>query len=188
MLRLRILAAGLTLIVGSSAVNETVGGCGYRFPWICEGPAWAAPSEPAGSQAQGRPLTLLATPKANAGHWHSARHRRAHRPGRHVARLGTRHAPGFARRVGGALAPVAFDQEPMAETPPSETIGALVPAWVATPSDGLSAALAGSPSHDFDLVAEWNRAVGEISVVGAVPTETLKSFNDFPPEDAAGKH
>jgi hypothetical protein len=77
----------------------------------------------------------------------------------------------------------AADQDSTDEGP-QDAIGALVPAWVATPNDGLSEALAASPARGFDLVAEWNRAVGEISAVGAVPIETLKAFNDFPPGDA----
>jgi hypothetical protein len=177
MRRARMLAAGLTLIVGCAAVNETAERYSCRFPWICEGPASAA-----AVNSQARPAATQSEPRSHARRRHIAWH---HRAARHAGRHGSGHAPQFAARMDAAL---AGDEVPAEEAVPAETIRALVPAWVAAPDDSLSTVLATSPSRGFNLVAEWKRAVGEISVVGAVPTETLKSFNDFPPDDAVASH
>jgi hypothetical protein len=177
MIRLRVLAGvfrlpavGLTLVVGTAA-------------WIYGGAAWAALFDlPFASSASARPAPTPDAAKSTTVHRHAAVHR-GHRHPRHLARHQSHHAGGFAAHLHGYQPPAASDQE-SADEAPKEIIGALVPEWVATPRDGISAALAAAPGHGFDLVEEFNRAVGEISAVGTVPTETLKSFNDFPPDDA----
>lgn len=180
MKHLRELAAGLTLVL---AVGLTLAiGCST---WMWGGAAWASlfDSRTSGKASAG-PFSGLSAGKSNTGRRHAAAaHHRAHRHSHHLARHHSRHAYGFAGHLRGLEVASASDQE-MADDGSQEAIGALVPAWVATPNDGLSEALAASPARGFDLVAEWNRAVGEISAVGAVPTETLRAFNDFPPGDA----
>lgn len=174
MIRLRVLAAGLTLVAGTAA-------------WICGGAAWAALFDlPIANSASARPAPTPNAAKSTPVHRHAAVHRE-HRHSRHVARHQSHHAVRFAAHLHGYQPPAASDQESAGEGS-EEIIGALVPEWVATPRDGISAALAATPGHGFDLVEEFNRAVGEISAVGTVPTETLKSFNDFPPDDAITSH
>jgi hypothetical protein len=195
--RIRMLAAGLALMAGWFAAGASAQACDDRLAWLCKSFQGFKPDTNAGAQTAtaGPPQTPAAIPATGRRHFASrsrrhrvARHHLLHRSP-HLAALGREHvsvghsalldteteqkgspAPPSARRV--------------TRTRPLDAPGLGSPSWVgARDSEVNVRSDALEPTHrtSFDLVAEWKRAVGELTIVNAWPEETLRSFNDFPP-------
>jgi hypothetical protein len=185
MRRFRALTAGLSLLVGAAAFSGPMRDCDIAL--LCGGTAWAAPDE--GSADQGTSQS-----RSGGGRQRSALHKGRHGAHHRAAHEG-RHGHGHGRTAHreapadpGDSADVTPDQDGTLDLASTEPIVTVAPEWVVGRADGLASALAVSPPPRLDLVAEWKLAVSEIAMASAVPTETLKSFNDFPPDDGEPGH
>jgi hypothetical protein len=195
--RIRMLAAGLALMAGWFAVGTSAQACDDRLAWLCKTFPGLKPDSDATAQTAtaGPPQTPAAIPAT--GRRHFASRSRRHRVARHHLLHRSPHAVALRREHVSLDHSAQLDPQTEQKGSPAPAIARRVtrtrpidgpglgsPSWAAARDSEVNVRSdALEPTHrtSFDLVAEWKRAVGELTIVNVWPEATLRSFNDFPP-------